>query len=135
MNIVLVDTDTLSSLMRRQPSVMRRAGEYLTEHHRLTFSIITQYEILRGLKAKRASKQEKAFTALCRSSHVEPLSDAVVARAAGIYAELHRQRSLIGDADILIAATAMEKDAALVSNNTKHFSRVAGLRLDNWVAS
>ena len=41
---------------------------------------------------------------------------------------------LIGDADILIAATAIEHACVLASNNTAHFSRIPGLSLDNWQA-
>jgi len=47
---VLLDTDTLSAILRRNPVVIARAQEYLRSHHRFTFSIITRYEILRGLK-------------------------------------------------------------------------------------
>ena len=37
-----------------------------------------------------------------------------------------------GDADCLIAGTALARNLTLVTNNTRHFSRIAGLRLDNW---
>lgn len=46
----LIDTDTLSEVIKgRDPHVLRQAGEYLSAHQRFTFSIITRYEILRGL--------------------------------------------------------------------------------------
>ena len=48
------------------------------------------------------------------------------------YADLHRRGKLIGDADILIAATAIENNLTLVSNNQTHFSRITGLELNNW---
>ncbi len=44
-----------------------------------------------------------------------------------------RQRSeLIGDFDILIAATAMNEDASLVTGNSRHFQRVDGLRVGTY---
>jgi tRNA(fMet)-specific endonuclease VapC len=50
---VLLDTDTLSEVMKtRHPQVRQSAGQYLARYGRFTFSIITRYEILRGLKAK-----------------------------------------------------------------------------------
>jgi tRNA(fMet)-specific endonuclease VapC len=55
-------------------------------------------------------------------------------RAAGIYADLHRRGLLIGDADILIAATALQHDCVLTTNNTNHFNRIAGLQLQNWLS-
>jgi tRNA(fMet)-specific endonuclease VapC len=40
----------------------------------------------------------------------------------------------IGPNDLLIAAIARANDAILVTNNTKEFGRVAGLRLEDWTA-
>jgi tRNA(fMet)-specific endonuclease VapC len=131
----LLDTDTLSEVMRaRDPGVGQRAAEYLAAHGRFTFSIVTRYEILRGLRAKRAARQAAAFEARCRASDVLPLSDPIVDRAAEIYGELHRVGQLISDADILIAATALEHGLILVTNNAAHFSRVQGLSWSNWRA-
>lgn len=53
----LLDTDTLSAIMRGTLPVVTKAREYLTEHGAFAFSIITRYEILRGLKAKNAIVQ------------------------------------------------------------------------------
>jgi tRNA(fMet)-specific endonuclease VapC len=52
---VLLDTDILSAVMRQQPAALAHARAYLAVHHHLTFSIITRYEILRGLHAKKAT--------------------------------------------------------------------------------
>lgn len=51
----LLDTDILSAVMRQHPLALARARAYLAVHQRLTFSIITRYEILRGLHAKNAA--------------------------------------------------------------------------------
>ena len=53
----LLDTDTLSEIMKGvDPSVQDHARRYLTIFGHFTFSIITRYEILRGLKARRATR-------------------------------------------------------------------------------
>src|SRR5437868_5247406 len=104
----LLDTDILSAVMRRHPAASAHARSYLAVHHRLTFSIITRYEILRGLHAKNATAQLAGFERLCNVSTILPLTDSIVIRAATIYADLHRRGALIGDADILIAATGLE---------------------------
>lgn len=58
MDPALLDTDTLSEIMKgRHPVIRQKAGQYLATHGRFTFSLITRYEILRGLKAKGAIKQ------------------------------------------------------------------------------
>jgi tRNA(fMet)-specific endonuclease VapC len=131
--IMLLDTDILSALMRGTPSVLTRAKQYLTKHAEFTFSLITRYEILRGLKAKHASTQLMAFDAFCFQNKVLPMTDAIIVHAADIYAELYSRGQLISDADILIAATAREHDLVLATNNTSHFDRIPGLLIDNWL--
>ena len=129
----LLDSDILSALLRQQAAVMNRAAQYVAVHGQYTFSIITQYEILRGLKAKNAEKQLYAFDAFCQCNEVLPITEAIIRRASDIYASLHQSGQIIGDADILIAATALENGLTLSTNNESHFSRIASLTIDNWL--
>jgi tRNA(fMet)-specific endonuclease VapC len=129
----ILDTDILSAVMRKKPTVMAKAATYLAAHGQFTFSIITRYEILRGLKAKQASKQAAAFDHFCARNRILSLTDEVVVRAAEIYADLHRRGELIGDADILIAASALVPGLGVVTNNENHFRRVTGLHVENWL--
>jgi tRNA(fMet)-specific endonuclease VapC len=100
--------------------------------HQFTFSILTRYEILRGLEAKRASRQIAVFNQRCAHSHVLPLTDEIVVLASQIYADLHRTGQLISDADILIAATALYHNLDLVTENTRHFKRIPALTVTAW---
>jgi tRNA(fMet)-specific endonuclease VapC len=129
----LVDTDTLSALMKQRPAALANAHAYLAIHNHLTLSVITRCEILRGLKAISATAKEAAFAQFCAANVILPVTDAIILRAAEIYADLYQQGLLIGDADILIAATALEHGLALVTNNTNHFNRIANLQLQNWL--
>lgn len=131
---VLLDTDILSAIMRQHPGAVAHARAYLAVHGRFTFSIITRYEILRGLHAKQATVQLAAFDRLCLASTIMPLTDAIIIRAAMLYADLHQRGALIGDADILIAATGIEHGLIVVSNNVSHYQRISGIALDNWIA-
>jgi tRNA(fMet)-specific endonuclease VapC len=130
---VVLDTDILSAVMRQQPVVAAKAGDYLRIHGQFTFSIITRYEILRGLKAKRATTQVVAFDRFCTANRILALSDAIIFQAAEIYADLYRRGELIGDADILIAASAIVHGFAVSTNNESHFGRIRGLRVENWL--
>lgn len=121
--------------MRRDPEATRRARAYLQEHGHLTFSIITRYEILRGLKSKAATAPLAAFGLLCQGSTVLALTDEIVERASDVYAGLHRAGALLPDADLLIASTALVHGFAVVTNNTAHFSRIPGLSVQNWLRS
>ena len=50
-----------------------------------------------------------------------------------IRADLKAKGNMIGSNDLLIAAHAISLDLTLVTNNTKEFERVPGLKLENWV--
>ncbi len=132
MNELLLDTDTISLFLRNQPKVMSEANNYLKFHKGFTFSIITRFEILRGLKVKNAQRQITNFGLICLPSRVINLTSEIIIRAADIYADLYKSGSLVGDADILIAATAINNNLAVVTNNESHFNRISGLQVLNW---
>src|SRR5215211_5953512 len=58
-----------------------------------------------------------------------PLTDRIIERFARSRAPLRRQGQLILDMDLFIAATALEADLILVTRNTRHFERIAELKL------
>ena len=130
---VILDTDILSAIMRQEPAVIPTAQAYLIEHHQFHFSIITQYEILRGLKAKEATRQIANFEDFCLQNTILPLSEEVIPKAAEIYADLRKQGEPVGDADILIAATAIVNKLGIATNNEKHFQKITGLHVENWL--
>lgn len=130
----MLDTDILSAIMRNHPVAVARARLYFIDHQRFSLSLVTRFEILRGLKAKQASRQLVAFESFCASCEVLPLNDAVIVRAANLYGELYQSGKLLPDADLLIAATALEHDLALATNNLSDFARIPDLRIDNWIA-
>ena len=130
---MILDTDILSAIMRRQSAVIPTARAYLREHHQFHFSIITQYEILRGLKAKDATRQTATFENFCSRNIILPLSEETISKAAEIYADLYKRGELIGDADILIAASAMVHGLGIITNNERHFQRISDLQVENWL--
>ena len=129
----MLDTDTYSDLMRPASKSIVNARAYQEAHGRFSISIITRFEILRGLKAVKALSQLAAFEISCKFNEIIPVDDKVVVRAADIYADLKQRGKLIGDADILIAASDIENGLVLVTNNEKHYGRISGLQFVNWM--
>ena len=133
MSKTLLDTSILSAILKSVPAVMPHARGYLAENGAFSFSVITRYEILRGLKAKNAIAQTAAFDRLCAASEVLLLTDDVIVKAAEVYADLKRRGALIGDGDILIGATALVHGLAVATDNEDHFRRIPGLSIENWL--
>lgn len=133
MQLVLLDTDVLSEVVKgKRPGAVETAERYLEEHFRLTFSAITLYEIERGLTAKRSAKLMARFDVMLRSSDVLPLTIDVLRRAARLWATAARQGRARNDADLLIAATALEHELPLVTGNRSHFEWIEELKLETW---
>lgn len=130
---VVLNTDTLSAIMRQNPVVIPKARAYLAAHSHFTLSIITRYEILRGLKSKGATKQVIDFDRFCARNTILPLTNGAVVKAAEIYADLSVRGELIGDADILIAASALVHGLGVVTNNEDHFNRIRDIHVENWL--
>ena len=86
-----------------------------------------------GLKAINSINKLKTFQSLVEKSEIENINKAIMDSATDIYVNLRRQGTLIEDADILLAATAIEKELVLVTDNIFHFRRIKELRIENWL--
>jgi tRNA(fMet)-specific endonuclease VapC len=133
MDAALLDTDMLSEVLkRRDPLVIKNASSYLQAHGTFTFSIFTRFELARGLKEKRAARQLARFDTFCQQSSILPLVATVFERAADLWAMARQNGHPHGDADILIAATALEHQLTLATGNRPHFAWVPGLNCIDW---
>lgn len=133
MLLSLLDTDILSEVLKQKDArVVRKASDYLHEHQRFAFCAMTRYEIVRGLKAKTALVQLKRFQTFCQQSIVLPITDDVLDRAADLWSTGYTNGHPHRDADLIIAATALEHGRALVTGNSNDFEWIPGLTMENW---
>lgn len=129
----LLDTDILSEVLKaKDPRVLDRATQYLAQHARFTFSAFTFYEIVRGFRANQAVRQLANFMKLAQDCDVVPISTPVLERAARLWAEAYVGGHPRDDADLIIAATALETHRVLVTGNTGHFSWIPHLQIEDW---
>lgn len=131
----ILDTNIISAILKHDKNVRKKliAADRVGEE--IFISTISYYEILRGLLATKAISKLKRFE-IFRSKYgmLGTDSELVLNKAAEIYTNLKARGQLIQDADILIAAVALVHDLTVVTND-KHFHRIYGLRLENWVTS
>ena len=134
MNPSILDTDMLMPLFKGVSLMVERARRHQDLYGHLNITIITYYEVMKGHEYVSARDRQKVFDEFCRLNNVIPLNQAACRRAAQIYADLRRRGNLIPDADILIAGIALAGDYVLVTQNVKHFRRITGLKVENWLS-
>ena len=126
-----LDTNTVSYFFKG----IGRVGERLlaTSPGDIGIPAVVLYEIEFGIRrAEHASRRRSQLRSLLRVIQVLPFGEAEALSAAEIRAALERQGTPIGFHDTLIAATAKERGAVLVTHNVAEFSRVKGLRVEDW---
>ena len=124
----LIDTDWIVDALLGRPAAETLLGNLAADG--LAISLITYGEIYEGIYFGRdPSRAEAGFRQFLREVNVLPLNRRIMQRFARVRGELRRQGQIIGDPDILIAATAIHHRLTLVTRNIQHFSRIPGLEL------
>jgi tRNA(fMet)-specific endonuclease VapC len=127
----LLDTNIITAFLKGDVRVSKRLRRL--EFQEIFISAISYYEIKRGLLAIRATRQLIEFDRFLTKVTVLSLDSLeIFDRASEIYAELRVQGRPIQDADILIAATAIDRGLTVVSNDLD-LLRVRGLTIENWL--
>jgi len=136
MTSYLLDTDVLSNLLRRAPSPLLLRRVALTPAQDQATSSITLGELYYG--ARRLAEGgnalvERIDATLLPNLAVLPFDASAARRYGELRAELERAGTPIGDADTRIAAIATVNGMTVVTANIRHFERVQGLAVENWL--
>ena len=130
----LIDTDIIIFALRGDKTVLAKFEENKTIP--ISISMVTYAELVFG--AKRSQNEQ---TNMIKVNHIREiytileLNVGVMEVFADIKAKMYAKAIRIEDMDLFIAATAMYNDLTLVTNNTKHFENIPGLKLENWKRS
>jgi tRNA(fMet)-specific endonuclease VapC len=127
----MLDTDTVSFALRGQGRVAARVLEHRPSE--LCISSITLAELRYGAEARRSRKLHRLISAFVEAIETMSFDESAASRFATVAAALVRRGEPIGTFDTLIAAHALSLRLTFVTNNTRHFARVAGLSTENWV--
>jgi tRNA(fMet)-specific endonuclease VapC len=128
----LLDTDTCVFWLRGRELVRERVRA--VDAAAIAVSAITLAELRYGASCSaQREANHQAIDDFISGIIVLDMGSAVAAVFGDLKAQLRQQGMLIEDFDLAIAATALVYDLVVVTNNEKHFSRIAELRLENWV--
>ena len=128
----MLDTDTSIRVIRnRLPAFSRR---FRDEAETICISAIVLYELLHGAaKSERPAFQRARVEDFCARLTVKDFDEIASDNAADIKLDLGNRGQLIGPNDLLIAGHARSLGLKLITGNLKEFSRVDGLRCEDWL--
>lgn len=128
----MLDTDICIYLINDRPASVRKRLAAL-EPGDAGVSSITVAELVYGVAKTRSVRNQAALEGFLLPLEIAAF-DLDAAMAYGeVRAGVERKGTPIGPLDMQIAAHAIALDVILVTNNQREFSRVAGLRCENWV--
>jgi tRNA(fMet)-specific endonuclease VapC len=135
----LLDTNIVSDLVRNPQGKVARHIRTVGEKHVCT-SIIVAAELRYAADKKRAAKKgsprlSSQLDAVLGALEVLPFETPADASYGFLRTRLEQAGTPIGANDLLIAAQALALGYVIVTDNEREFSRVKGLRLQNWLRS
>jgi tRNA(fMet)-specific endonuclease VapC len=128
----LLDTDTVIYVIKNRP---KKAREAFKRHDgRMCISVITWGELVCGAEHSAQPERNLAvIEAFAARLEVAPFDAQAAVHFGQVRAELARDGKPIGPYDTMIAGHARALGLTLVTNNTREFRRVKGLRVENWI--
>jgi tRNA(fMet)-specific endonuclease VapC len=130
--LYLLDTNTLSDLIRRPQGRVADRIEEVGEENVLT-SVIVACELRYGAAKRGSRRLTKHVEAVLGALAVRSLESDVEGIYTAIRLALEKKGTPIGAHDMLIAAHARALDAVYVTDNVAEFKRVPALRVENWL--
>ena len=126
----MLDTDTVSFALRGEGGVAARLLQHRPSE--LCISSIALAELRFGAETRRSRRLHGLIGTFLESVEAIPFDERAADHFGRVATALARRRAPIGTFDTLMAAHALSLGLIFVTNNTRHFAGVAGLKTENW---
>jgi len=130
--VYALDTNIIIHLLKDTPSVVSQYDEKIAKNIPIIIPPYVDFEIRRGLRYADATAKEKIYQCLCDSCEVGEMQRETWIYAANLYSDIRHSKYTICDADILIAAFCILNEYTLITNNTKDFSKIKKIQIEDW---
>lgn len=126
----VLDTDILIGLLRKNPDAINKMHEI--ENENVVITVFTWQELLFGPAVTGNKEELKVAVELLDSyNHLNYEKDDAF-YTARILSHLKKTGNPIGVIDGMIAGICLRNNASIVTRNSQHFSKVAGLKVESW---
>ena len=128
----MLDTNICIYAIKNKPEqVLMRLQEH--DPAEICISSVTYAELVHGVEKSKAIEKNRVALALLLANSEIMSFDSLAAESYGkVRADLEKAGTPIGPLDMMIAGHAKSKGYIVVTNNTKEFERVKGLKIENW---
>lgn len=127
----LLDTDTCIAILRGDAGVIERRAATAEE---VATTWITAAELYYGAARSIATERNRALvTSFLATLPVYGLEQASVQIFGESKALLERQGRRLADADLFIGAIAIVRQATVVTGNRRHYERIPGVAVEDWI--
>ncbi|MBN2542704.1 type II toxin-antitoxin system VapC family toxin [bacterium] len=130
----MLDTNICIYIINKKPVIVL---ERMQTHNigEICISTITLSELEYGVqKSSNPGRNKLALLEFIAPIEVLPYNEKCAREYGLIRAKLEKAGSSIGAMDLLIAAHALSLKHVLITNNTREYSRVTGLKVENWIS-
>jgi tRNA(fMet)-specific endonuclease VapC len=128
----MLDTNMVIYIQRGVPNVLARLNELGFD--RVVLSALVAAELAYGVeKSDHQARNRKVLELFLSEVRVLPWTHDAMWHYARHHHALRSTGQVIGELDLLIGCHALALDAVCVTNNTREFERIDGLKLENWV--
>lgn len=128
----LLDTNILSDLVRYPQGVVAKRIAVEGEKSVCT-SIIVASELRFGANKRGSKRLTAQLETILSALEILPLEEPADRHYGELRTYLEKRGEVIGPNDMLIAAHALMLDCVVVTDNVREFSRVPGLKVENWL--
>lgn len=131
---LMLDTNICIAIIKQKPkNILQKFSAYQVGD--ICISSVTMAELRYGVaKSQHQEKNEAALNEFILPLEVVDFDEPASLYYGTLRATLEKQGTPIGSLDMMIAAHALSLNVSLVTNNTKEFSRVLGLKLLDWIS-
>ncbi len=127
----LIDTDILIYSLKGNENVIKNFRSHADSPKAI--SVISYGEMVFG--AKKSQRVHENLAKVYRLREIFPILEvttAIMDSFGELKAELQQNGVTVDDFDLLIGSTALSLGYTVVTNNARHFSKIPGLKVENW---
>jgi predicted nucleic acid-binding protein len=127
--MVFLDSDVLINFLRKDLTTVRALGRMRSAGKELSITSINSFDLLKGIP-KSSSMDASKVIAFLNNFSIHDFTFASSKKAAEIFVYLKSQGEIIELPDIMIASIVLANNETLITENTNHFKRIQGLKIE-----